>query len=88
MNEEKVMVKGEELEGVDGFVYLGAKVSTAGRADDDIIFRLGKARAVFGKLMGVWKSSILSKSTKIRIFKCNVIAVLLYGFESWRMNKG
>ena len=43
---------------------------------------------MFGKLSGVWKSSILSKSTKIRIFKSNVIAVLLYGCESWRMTKG
>ena len=43
---------------------------------------------MFGKLLGVWKSSILSKSTKIRIFKSNVIAVLLYGYESWRMTKG
>ena len=54
---------------VDSFVYLGAKVSTAGGADDDITSRLFKARAMFGKLSGVWKSSILSKSTKIRIFK-------------------
>ena len=43
---------------------------------------------VFGKLSGVWKSSILSKSTKIRIFELNVIAVMLYGCESWRMTKG
>ena len=55
---------------------------------DDITSRLCKARAVFGKLSGVWKSSILSKSTKIRIFKSNVRAVLLYGCESWRMTKG
>ena len=47
-----------------------------------------KARAVFRKLSGVWKRSNLSKSTKIRIFKSNVIAVLLYGCESWRMTKG
>ena len=32
--------------------------------------------------------NILSKSTKIRIFKSNVRAVLLYGCESWRMTKG
>ena len=42
---------------------------------------------MFGKLWGVWKSSILSKSAKINIFKSNVIAVLLYGCESWRMTK-
>ena len=64
---------------------LGAKVSTDGEADDDIISRQGKVRAVFGKLTGVWKSSILSK--RIRIFKSNVIPVLLYVCESWRMIK-
>ena len=62
--------------------------SKPGGADDDITSRLCKARAVFGKLSGVWKSSILSKSTKIRIFKSNVRAVLLYGCESWRITKG
>ena len=67
-SEEKVIVNGEELEDVDSFVYLGAKVSTAGGADVDVTSRLCKARAVFSKLSGVWKSSILSKSTKIRIF--------------------
>ena len=87
-SEEKAILNGEELEDVDSFVYLGAKVSTAGGADDDINSRLCKARAAFGKLSGVWKSSILSKNTKIRIFKSNVIAVLLYGCESWRMTKG
>ena len=82
------MVNGEELEDVDSFVYLGAKVSTAGGADDGITAILCKARAVFGKLTGVWNSSILNKSTKTRIFKSNVIAVLLYECESWWMTKG
>ena len=68
-SEEKIIVNGEELQDVDSFVYLGAKVCTAGEGDDDITSGLCKARAVFGKLSGVWKSSTLSKSTKIRIFK-------------------
>lgn len=87
-SKEKVIVNGEELEDVDSFVFLGVKVSTTSGADDDITSRLCEARAVFGKLSRVWKSSILSKSTKMRIFKSNVIAVLLYGCESWRMTKG
>ena len=33
-------------------------------------------------------ASQLRKSTKIRIFKSIVIAVLLYGCKSWRMTKG
>ena len=47
-SEEKVIVNGEELEDVDSFVYLGAKVSTASGADDDTTSRLCKAREVFG----------------------------------------
>ena len=38
--------------------------------------------------MNIWKSSQLSKSTKIRIFKSNVLAMLLYRCESSRMTKG
>lgn len=67
---------------------MGAKVTTSGGADDDIIYRLSRERAVFGKLMNIWKSRQPSKSTKIRIFKSNVIAVLLYGCKSWRVIKG
>ena len=51
------MVRGEELEDVKCFVYLGAKITTSGGTDDGIICRLGKARAVFGKPMNIWKSS-------------------------------
>ena len=48
---------------------------------------VGKAKAAFEKLMNIWKSSPLS-STNIRMFKSNVITVLLYRCESWRMTKG
>ena len=51
-SEEKIIVNGEELEDAESFVYLGAKVSTAGGAEDDITSRLCEARAVFGELSG------------------------------------
>ena len=64
-NDKKVMVNREELEGIDSFVYLEAKVTNiSGGADDDIICRLGKARAAFGKLMNIWRSSQMRKITK------------------------
>jgi len=82
------MVNGDKFEDVVSFVYLGAKGTTSGGADVHIIYRPGKARAAFCKLTNISKSSQLSKSTKIRIFKSNVIAVLLYRCESWRMTNG
>ena len=51
VNDEKVMVNLEQLEDVDSFVSLGVKVTTSGGADDEIIYRMGKAKAVFGVLM-------------------------------------
>ena len=53
----------------------------------DIDSRLGKATATFNKLVKMWRSGQQSKNTKINIFKSNVIAVLLYGCETWRMTK-
>ena len=67
---------------------MGAKGTISDGADDDIICRLGKAKAAFEKVMNIWKISRLSNSAKIGIFKSNVIAVLLYGCESWRIAKG
>lgn len=89
-NDEKVTVNREELEDIDSFVYFEAKITISGGPDDDIIYRLRKARVALGKLMNIWRSSQMSNSTKIRIFKSTVIAVLLYiyGCESWRITKG
>jgi len=47
--------------------------------------RLGKARAAFSKLRKIWKSSQLKLKTKLKFFRSNVIASLLFGCETWRM---
>lgn len=83
----QVQVDGEELEMVSKFVYLGGTVTQEGGSDEDIKSRLGKARAAFSKLRNIWKSSQLKLKTKLKIFKSNVVAVLLYGCETWRMTK-
>ena len=45
--------------------------------------RLAKARYAF-----VWISSNISRKTKLKINKSLVLLVLLYGCETWKMNKG
>ena len=72
---------------MDSFDYLGARITKHGGAEEDIKSRLRKARGAFNKLVKIWRSGQLSKNTKIRIFKSNVIAVLLYGCETWRVTK-
>ena len=47
--------------------------------------RIEKARGAFNKLVKTWRSGQLSKNTKIRCFKSNFLAVLLYGCHTWGM---
>ena len=75
----KVRIDGKELETVSKVVYLGGTVTQEGGSDEDIKSRLGKARAAFSKFRNIWKSSQLKLKTKLKIFKSNVTASLLYG---------
>ena len=82
-----VSIDGKDVEDVDSFTYLDAIVNKTGGAEQDITARVGKARSSFNKLTKVWKSSQYSMRTKTRIFNSNVLTVLLYGSETWRMTK-
>jgi len=62
-------------------------VSTEGGTDQDIHTRIGKAAGVFNTLQPIWQSTKLSLNTKLRIYNSNVISVLLYGCETWRVLK-
>ena len=53
----------------------------------DIIARLEKASAAYSKLDKIWKNNQFTYKTEIKIFKSNVILVLLYGCECWPMTK-
>jgi hypothetical protein len=83
---KSIEIKGKSIVNVDTFTYLGAIVNKTGGSTEDIKHRLGLARRVFAMLGPLWKSSKYSKRTKIRIFNSNVMSVLLYGAEMWKLN--
>ena len=80
-------INGDRIGDVNHFKYLGAMVSTDGGADEDMKVRIGKARNAYYRLKKVWGSGQYSKKTKVRIFQSNVLSVLLYGCETWKMNE-
>ena len=65
------------IEDVTEFTYLGAKVAKDGNTKAEITTRINKARGAFAALKNIWKTKMISKKTKIRIFKSNVLSVLL-----------
>jgi hypothetical protein len=85
--ERRVKVEGVELKEVEEFTYLGSKISKTGGTEEDVLARVQKAKASFASLSQIWKSSVYGQMTKLRLFNAIVKSTLLWGCESWAMNK-
>lgn len=79
-----LMIDGQYIEQVDSFKYLGATSSSTGYNMEEITIRIGKAAAAFASLKPrIFNNPNISKETKLRIYRCSIIAILLYGAETW-----
>ena len=81
---QKQKTDDQELKEVDKYNYLGVNVSKQGGGGNDIVNRIRKARVSFMKLKQIRSSNIY----KLRLFNTLVKPVLLYGSETWKINKG
>ena len=73
------MLGNENIEDVESFVYLGSKVTKDVGTAQDVVQRIQKANGAFVQLYPVWRNNKISIRTKLRNFRSNVKAVLLYG---------
>ena len=68
------------------FTYLGSIISSDCSVDTEIINRIGKASASFGQLRErVYLNRDLSIKTKMSVYNAIVLAILLYGCETWAL---
>ena len=86
-SDQQITINNKNIEEVQEFVYLGSKTTTDGNSEMDVLHRLSKARGAFAVLRNVWRSSRIGTETKLKIFKSNVLGVLLYGAESWKVSQ-
>jgi hypothetical protein len=81
---QPVRIRGEVIEQVDGFTYLGSLFNSEGSCGEEIRRRIGFATGKFFSLKkAVWKQRGLGLKTKLRIYNATVISLLLYGAETW-----
>ncbi|BHF78033.1 hypothetical protein SprV_0602114300 [Sparganum proliferum] len=79
-------IDGCQLEEVDSFKYLEARLLPNRQSKDDIVSRIDAARWVFSSLRKcLWIRRDLSIATKIRVYHASVRSVLLYGCECWAL---
>ena len=74
---------GKDLDAVKDFVYLGSWIANT---EHDFVVRKAKAWAACHKMKNIWKSR-LCRRLKIQLFQATVESILLYGSETWTMNK-
>ena len=83
------LVNGNTIDPVQEFTYLGTGSiqSSNSNSTSEYIRRIGLAAGVIKRQDRVWNQTNLSLSTKIRIYSTYVLAVLLYGSETWTLTQ-
>ncbi|XP_062572479.1 uncharacterized protein LOC134234432 [Saccostrea cucullata] len=82
--DKEVTANNNRIEEGDNFIYLGNKITANGDSTMDVENRISKARDIFETSEN---PQLSDPKPKLRIFKTNVIGVLLYGSESWKVTK-
>ena len=82
--EPTITMKGQRMQVVDKFTYLGSTLSRVVHIDDEANARIVKASAAFGRLRGsIWEQSGIRLDTKLKIYRSVVLPTLLYACETW-----
>jgi len=82
--EPVIHVKGQKLQAVDNFTYLGSTLSRQVTIDVEVTKRIAKASSAFGRLRKqVWERRGISLHTKLKVYQAMVLPTLLYACETW-----
>ena len=76
-------IKGEKVEAVTDFIFLGSKITADGDCSHEIKRRLLLGRKAMTNLDRILKSRDITLPTKVRLVKAMVFPVVMYGCESW-----
>ena len=80
-------IDGETMETVSDFIFWGSKITADGDCSHEIKRRLLLGRKVMTNLDSILKSRDITLPTKVHLVKAMVFPVVMYGCESWTMEK-
>ena len=78
---------GETMETGTDFIFGGSKITADGECSNEIKRRLLLGRKVMTNLDSILKSRDITLPTKVHLVKAMVFPVVMYGCESWTINK-
>ena len=80
-------IDGKTVETVSDFIFLGSKITADGDCSHEVKRRLLLGRKVMINLDSIFQSRDITLPTKVRLVKAMVFPVVMYGCESWTVNK-
>ena len=82
-----MQIDGETMERVTDFIFGGSKITADGDCSHEIKRHLLIGRKVMTNLDSVLKSRDITLPTKVCLVKAMVFPLVMYGCESWNINK-
>ena len=80
-------IDGETVETVSDFVFVGSQIAADGDCSHETKRCLLLGRKVLTSLDSILKNRDITLSTKVRLVKAMVFPVVMYGCESWTIQK-
>jgi len=80
-------INGVTYEGVAEFIYLGMLISNDNSLQKEIQRRILAGNRTSFAAISLFRSRLLSRATKIRLYKTLIRPVVTYGAETWTMTK-
>ena len=82
--QREIMIKGQRLEDVKNFKYLGAIISNEG-SKPEILSRIAQTTAALSRLKILWKDKYISLASKVKLMRTLILSTFLYACESWTL---
>ena len=82
-----IQINNKIIERVSKFLYLGTWFQKETDQFIEIKTRIGKVKTVFSSMKNIHARKGLGLSLRVRLIRCYVIAVLIYGVENWVLTR-
>ena len=82
--QREIKIKGQRLEEVVNFKYLGAIISNEG-SKPEIFSRIAQTTAALSRLKIIWRDKTTSLASKVKLVRTLILSTFLYACESWSL---
>ena len=82
--QREIKIKGQRLEEVENFKYLGAIISNEG-SKLEILSRMAQTTAALSRLKIIWRDKNISLASKVKLMRTLILSTFLYACESWTL---